>query len=194
MRGSRRKRDAVIRAFIDANVIMSFWTLDVILTLADESLLEPKWSAEVLQEFRRTCNELRRADGAEHIIANINTAFPNALVEGWEWCAEYVVLPDIDDRHVAAAAIVSECDYIVTFNLRDFPSNEMAKLGFEALHPDELVMKLVALDPESVLASMRRLVADKKRPPRTMAEEIAGLRRCRICKFADWLERQTSAQ
>lgn len=35
-------------------------------------------------------------------------------------------LPDVDDRHVLAAAIEAEADIILTWNLRDFPEAVLA--------------------------------------------------------------------
>ena len=38
-------------------------------------------------------------------------------------------LPDPDDRHVLAAAIVGRCDVIVTQNIQDFPEAALAPYG-----------------------------------------------------------------
>ena len=51
-------------------------------------------------------------------------------------------LPDPDDRHVVAAAIVANVDVIVTFNLRDFPRDKLKKYGIEAQHPDDFIGQL----------------------------------------------------
>ena len=48
-------------------------------------------------------------------------------------------LPDPDDRHVLAEAIVSRCDVIVTANLKDFPVSVLEPSGIEAQHPDEFL-------------------------------------------------------
>jgi hypothetical protein len=41
------------------------------------------------------------------------------------------------DRHVAATAIVSQSQYIVTFNLKDFPAKSLLAYNIEAIHPDQ---------------------------------------------------------
>lgn len=45
-----------------------------------------------------------------------------------------MTLPDMDDRHVLAAAIQARADVIVTFNLRHFPADALAAQGLEAQH------------------------------------------------------------
>ena len=48
-------------------------------------------------------------------------------------------LPDPDDRHVLAAAIVGRCDVIVPQNLKDFPANVLDRYGIDKQHPDEFL-------------------------------------------------------
>jgi len=43
------------------------------------------------------------------------------------------------DRHVVATAIVGNASYIVTFNLKDFPSTSLVKYNLEAIHPDRFL-------------------------------------------------------
>lgn len=154
-----------------SNVLVSAWTLDVLLTMADEGLLKPFWSSEILDEFGRAMGRLGRPDAAEHIAAAINSAYPDALVTDWEHLVPSINLPDKDDRHVAAAAVASDCDLIVTYNLKDFPPAEMEGLGVSVYHPDEMMMLVVEEEPEAVGQAMGRLIEDNRRPPRTVTME-----------------------
>lgn len=53
----------------------------------------------------------------------MDKAIDDCLVEGFETLIPTLELPDPDDRHVLAAAIVGRADVIVTYNLKDFPNN-----------------------------------------------------------------------
>jgi hypothetical protein len=55
------------------------------------------------------------------LLRQMETAFPGALVTGWEPLVATVQLPDPDDRHVVAAAWAGRADVIVTDALADFP-------------------------------------------------------------------------
>lgn len=78
--------------------------------------------------------------------------------------------------------------WVVTYNLKDFPAEALAPLGLETISPDAFLCMLLERDGALVAATMGRLVADKRHPPRTMAEELAGLRKNGLGGFADALE------
>ena len=47
-----------MRAFIDANVFVHVWTLDVLLSAADTGMLEPRWSKDIAFEAERVFSEV----------------------------------------------------------------------------------------------------------------------------------------
>lgn len=122
----------LLRAVIDANAMVSGWTLDILMSLAEEGLYQPAWSQKILEEFCRAGEALGFGEGAERKATQMDRAFPDACIEGWERHVGQVVLPDPDDRHVVAAAIEGDCDCIVTYNLRDFPE-ACLKAGYNRL-------------------------------------------------------------
>ena len=67
----------------------------------------------------------------------MDCAIPDCLVSGYEALESELRLPDPDDRHVLAAAIVCRAGTIVTYNLKDFPDAVLAPLGITAQHPDQ---------------------------------------------------------
>lgn len=177
------------RVFLDANVIVQSWTLDVLLSLAEDELFEPAWSGKVMLEARRAICQVRQCPPAavDSLFQVMDAAFPEAKVTGWESAEGDIALPDSDDRHVAAAAIVGGCDVLLTQNVRDFPEEALAAHGIEPMPPDDFIMALVAEDEAAVLTAMRRVVVSKRRPPRSMEQEIEGLRRNGLRRFAGFL-------
>ena len=176
----------MLRVMLDANVIVSSWTLDVLLSLGDLGMIDHSWSEKILEEYLRAMEGLKRRDAAEKKMAAANQAFPSAMVYG-VGLPEGIELPDPDDRHVVAAALVGECDCIVTYNLRDFPQEALDKYGLRAMSPDDLVMELVGKNPVTVLCVIDALIRSKRRPPRTYDQEMEGLRRCGMRGLADWV-------
>lgn len=177
------------RALIDANVFVAAWTLDILLTLADRGAIEPVWSEGVLVEAREAVNRVHGTNGGTRYIAAAERAFPYAMAVPVEEDFAGIVLPDPDDRHVVAAALAGGCDVIVTYNVKDFPADALAHLGLRALRPDDFLMEVAAADSDGTIAAVKSLVAVKKRPPRTMKEELAGLRANMLDKFACFIER-----
>jgi hypothetical protein len=65
----------------------------------------------------------------------MNRALPDANVTGHHALIDSLELPDLDDRHVLAAAVRIGAQAIVTFNLDDFPATALDPLGLEAKRP-----------------------------------------------------------
>ncbi|KAB8286759.1 PIN domain-containing protein [Bifidobacterium ramosum] len=179
-----------MKAFIDANVFVSKWICDVTLSVAESSLCELSWSSKVLDEAREPLKRLQKLDDmtVDRYYRAMNRAFPQANVDGWEPLEQSIVLPDLDDRHVVAAAMQAGVDVIVTFNLKDFPLDALAEFGLRAVSPDMFLVSIIDGHPEETLRVMNALVSSKKRPPRTMQEEIQHLRATGAPLFASRLE------
>jgi len=105
----------------------------------------------------------------------METYFPTRLISGHEPLIGELSLPDPDDRHVLAAAIHAEVPGIVTFNLKDFPANELGRYQVVAMHPDEFVLAAIGRDADGVLDVVEEQRASLRRPPATMAQLLARL-------------------
>lgn len=142
--------------------------------------------AEAERAIRRVHSD--DTDRPRRQLGIYNEAFPLAMTALEDGDCGGVELPDPDDRHVVAGAVASGCDVIVTYNLKDFSKDALAAKGVRAVHPDEFLAGLAEGSPEEVHAAVLRIVASKRRPPRTMAEELEGLRANRLSRFADFVE------
>ena len=177
-------------AFIDANVMVRAWTMDVMLSLAEAGMFEPLWSKFVLDEAHEALLGLRPQAESQIVsyLSAVQRSNSYACVPESEFAVVVPDLPDPDDGHVVAAAAGGGAKWVVTYNLRDFPAGILAPLGLKPILPDAFLCMLFSCDGSLAVATMRRLGADKRRPPRTMAEELAGLRRNGLANFAAALE------
>jgi len=121
----------------------------------------------------------------EHLRRLIDRAVPDCLVNGYEPLIESINLPDPDDRHVVAAAIVARADVIVTTNLKDFPVGSLDPYGLEAQLPDEFVAHLFDLNSQSVLGAVRTVRSRLKNPPMSAEQYIECLRGRGFDRVAD---------
>ncbi len=106
----------------------------------------------------------------------MNLHAEGSLVTDYEPLIAELTLPDANDRHVLAAAIVSEADVIVTFNLSDFPTPALAAYGIVALHPDGFLGSLFDQEPETFIGAVQEIVSALKHPPRTLEQHLDILR------------------
>jgi hypothetical protein len=127
------------------------------------------------------------ADKIPQLIELVNQAVPDCLVENYEWLIESLVLPDVDDRHVLAAAVVGHADAIVTMNLKDFPKKVLAKYNLEAQHPDDFIMNQLELRELDALVALKMMRERMRKPPRSAAELIDIIERNQLPQTAQYL-------
>ncbi|NMF65322.1 hypothetical protein DP113_33760 (plasmid) [Brasilonema octagenarum UFV-E1] len=128
---------SVAVALLDACVLYPAPLRDFLMRLATTGSYKPRWSAMIHDEWiRNVC--ANRPDLSLAYLERTRTLMDlhveDALVEGYETIIPTLSLPDADDRHILAAAIVGQCDTIITFNLKDFPQETLAPYRIEAVH------------------------------------------------------------
>lgn len=154
------------RVFLDTNVLHPLHLRDLIFWFAAEDVLEIKWSAEVLAEWRQLLfrKGLSNAETKRRIYL-ANMAFPKALIKNNKEFNLNIQLPDPNDEHVLISAIVAQSDYILTLNKKDFPNSLLQQFNIVALTPDELLPVLIKNNPKRCSEAFRQLVELKKSPP-----------------------------
>ncbi len=172
-----------LTALYDACVLYPAPLRDLLMHLALTDLFRAKWTDAIHQEWMRTVLEhrpdLSRAQ-LQRTRDLMNAHVRDCLVEDYEQLMPALMLPDADDRHVLAAAIRSAANVIVTYNVRDFPAETLAKYGIEAQHPDAFIRSLLDLAPHVVCAAIKRQRESLKNPPKTVREFLATLERQRL--------------
>ena len=105
-------------------------------------------------------------------------AIPESTVDSYERLIPDLQLPDLDDRHVLAAAITCGAGAIVTMNLRDFPDNVLSQYGITAVHPDNFVLDLMDRYPDKITSIIAQQSSALRRPPMSIAQVLSKLEQC----------------
>ena len=176
-------------AILDANVLYPQLLRDTLLSLAVARLYHARWTATIHGEWTRNLL-LTRPDLATKlpaVVALMNSSVPDCLVTHYEKLAESLELPDPDDRHVLAAAIVGHADAIVTFNTKDFPPAVLQPYGIEVQHPDEFLMNQLQLQKIPALSAIKKMRARWTNPERPALALIAAFEKRGLPLMADLL-------
>jgi predicted nucleic acid-binding protein len=152
----------VFTALLDTCVLWPSLQSDFLLSLAVEGMYRPVWSDAILEELefhearklvKRGTDPDRAAEFARLLVEQMRAAFDDALVEGREGLDTTYGLPDPDDEHVVATAVVGGAGTIVTHNVKDFPPDRLPA-HLEVLRPPEFLLNTVSLDPHRGLRAV----------------------------------------
>lgn len=112
---------------------------------------------------KRGVNPADAAWAARHLIEELGRAFDDACVEGWEPLDGSYGLPDPDDEHLVAAAVVGGAGAIVTLNVKDLPANKVPP-HIQVKSPAEFALETVELAPELALLALQFVRPRRHRP------------------------------
>ena len=107
----------------DACVLYPAPLRDFLMRLALTDLYRARWTDMIHDEWTRSVLKQRpdlKATELARTRSLMDAHVRDSLVTGFEHLIPCVKLPDIDDRHVVAAAIHVGANLIVIFNLKDF--------------------------------------------------------------------------
>ena len=181
----------MISALLDANVLYPAPVRDLLLRIAEEDLFKPFWSEEIQQEWRRNLLKNRldlNPTNLDWTIHQMNQAFPDASIEGYEDRIENLSLKDPDDRHVLAAALTANVDYLVTANLKDFQTPTLQLEEIQVIHPDAFVCQLIAQNKDAVCKCFEKLVLSLKNPPQSKTDVLSTLKKCGLVESVHLLD------
>ena len=160
-------------AVYDACVLYPAPLRDLLMHLALSGLYRARWSTRIHEEWMTALLEKRpdlSRDDLEWTRSKMDEAVPDCLVTGYEGLEAGLTLPDPDDRHVLAAAILCGAGTIVTYNLKDFPDELLAPYGISAQHPDHFIEHAYDLNSAAVCKAVRDQRASLKNPPKAVEE------------------------
>jgi predicted nucleic acid-binding protein len=175
--------DITITAILDSCVLYPNGLRSLLMYLALTDILRARWTDLIHKEWMRNveknCPGMTR-ERVERIRDLMNAHVLDGLVTNFEDLVPGLTLPDPNDRHVLAAAIRGGAELIVTFNLKHFPPETLAMYDLEAVHPDELIDRLLDLDSAAVCRAARADRERLKNPPRSVNEYLADLEKQNI--------------
>lgn len=164
-------------ATLDTSVLWPSLQRDFLLSLAIEGTYRPTWSSAILDElqFHEEAKLVKRgmpvaeaARRAATLIAAMRREFADAEVDGWQPLEGTFGLPDPDDEHVLATAVIAGAGAIVTENLKDFPADRIPP-GIQVLSAREFAKNTVALNPRLALAAVHEIASRSGRYGATLA-------------------------
>lgn len=96
-------------------------------------------------------------------------------MQGWESLDGTFGLPDADDEHVVAAAVVAGAGVIVTHNLKDFPRDRVpAEIELQA--PEEFAHNAASLNLSAALRAIETISARSgRRGPKPSPKDILDI-------------------
>lgn len=144
-------------AIFDACILYPFHLRNIVVQVAVDHLVEARWTDAIHEEWIRNVTASAPAIPRQRLEITrrlMSDALPMAPVRGYEQYLPAISLPDPNDCHVLAAAIVARASLILTWNFRHFPSNELEKFGVRAETPDAFLSDVYDQVPELTIGSL----------------------------------------
>ena len=158
-------------AVLDTCVLVPSMQRDFLLSMAAAGVYRPLWNEEILDELydvvqrpeiRRERTSAEALAQADHLLAQMREHFGDALVPDCDRLRP-AGLPDPDDEHVLAAAVLGNGTAIVTENVKDFPK-ELLPAGLLIRTARRFIEDQVAADPIGAAEAIREMARRSKAP------------------------------
>ena len=169
---------SLIVAVVDANILVPNILRDVFVSLAFERVYAARWTEHIHEEWTRNVVKLRPDIplAAMHKVRRLmDSNIRDSLVTDYEPLIETLDLPDPNDRHVLAAAIVAGAKFIVTNNVKDFPPAVLDLYGVQTRKPDAFLCDLWPHNAPEIVAALKRQRARLRNPALSSREFLQAL-------------------
>lgn len=157
-------------ALLDANVLYPSLTRNLLMHCATSGVIAARWTSTIHDEWIKNLLS-HQPDLDEQKLQRtrqmMERAVPDAEVTGYEVRIPelMLILPDQNDAHVLAAAIHAKAQFLVTSNLKDFPSDVLEQYDILALNPDDFMCYLMESQPIKTLTAIEQLRVSFRNPP-----------------------------
>ena len=118
------------------------------------------WSEKILSEWSSSAKKLGELGQlqADAEISILKANWQNSIIDFSLELEESLYLPDLNDRHVLAAAIAGKCDAIITLNNKDFPKQILDQYGLKRVDPDHLILDYLKDDDTMIIEIVKCLL------------------------------------
>ena len=139
-----------MRILLDTCVLIPYPIRQMLLDLAENDLFFPLWSDKIFEEweFVVSKNSKKLIESTKIEILSLKSKWKSSLVPRDINLEKLVSLPDKNDRHVLASAIIGRAHFLLTNNLKDFPSRALARHNVIPRNVDSLFFELFCEFPE----------------------------------------------
>ena len=170
----------------DACVLYSFNLRNLLVQLAVDGLVAARWTDRIQNEWVRSLSKTGKFSHARILTVRdlMDTVLPKANVRNYEQHEDCISLPDSNDRHVLAAAIEARATIILTWNVKHFPSAELAEHNIAASDPDTFLTILYRANAETVFAVVEAARANLRISEPTIEQYLRALQDQGLRSFA----------
>lgn len=177
----------------DACVFYPAPVRDILIELAQpgNDLFQAKWTRQIEGEWIRNLAENRSDIPIERLQETAQcmvAAVPDCIVANYQDLIPSLQLPDVDDRHVFAAAIRCKAQAIITFNLKDFPAAYLLDYDIEPIHPDIFLINQFDLSQAKVLDAVKNIRSRLKNPRIIATQYLSTLASLGLTAFSNTLQ------
>lgn len=126
-----------------------------------------RWTHKINEEWVAAVLKKRPGLSKESLartLVAMNDAVLDCIVDGYEDLVDCLELPDKDDRHVLAAAIIARANVIVTFNEKDFPREKIETHHIHTKHPDDFLLDLASISQNDFVVAAAKDFDHYKKP------------------------------
>ncbi|PHV61553.1 PIN domain-containing protein [Cyanobacterium aponinum] len=166
---------------------------DIFMHLALKGVFRPRWSDEIHNEWIRAVLQNRPDLTNEQLQRTrflMDSNVVGCLIKNYQNYIPNINLPDENDRHVVTVAIKSKADVIVTFNLKDFPEQELNNFNIIALHPDIFLEQLLIHNTAKFIDAMEEQIKMLKNPSISKKEFVKILQNSKLPQTATRLNQK----
>lgn len=173
----------VYRAVLDTCALVPGLQRDFLLQLAAEKAYAAIWGTGILFELDYVLARIDKRRGIEteesdrrriYLFDQMSAAFPGSTIQAAKDRTHDYELADLDDGHVAHAAIVGKADAIVTNDDRAGfrTSGTLLAANIETLSPAEFAANAVAAHPQAGLRALDAIAERRKTTPAALLAEL----------------------